>query len=135
MRTAKTDQTGQIPDLSLCWEHRSVSWFGHAAAYFILTVRGARTDMDTIKNLTDSLDLRYEQTRKLNSDVGDKLRKLKQGILEAREEANKVSCAAIIVYRATLWQNQQNGMCAQRRLRSAWAYSQSDQSLRCVLSG
>ena len=28
-------------------------------------------------------------------------------------------------------QNQQNGMCAQRRLRSAWASAQSDQSLRC----
>ena len=53
-------------------------------------MRGAKTDIDTIKNITDSLDLRYEQTRKLNSDVGDKLRKLKQSILEAREEANKV---------------------------------------------
>ena len=52
---------------------------------------GAKTDIDTIKNITDSLDLRYEQTRKLNSDVGDKLKKLKQSILEAREEANKVS--------------------------------------------
>ena len=30
---------------------------------------------------------------------------------------------------AASWQNQQNGMCAQRRLRSAWAYAQSDQSL------
>ena len=28
------------------------------------------------------------------------------------------------------WQNQQNGICAQRRLRSAWASAQSDQSLR-----
>ena len=26
-------------------------------------------------------------------------------------------------------------MCAQRRLRSAWASAQSDQSLRCALSG
>ena len=32
-------------------------------------------------------------------------------------------------------QNQQNGMCAQRRLRSAWASAQSDESLRCALSG
>ena len=32
---------------------------------------------------------------------------------------------------AALWQNQQNGMCAQRRLRSAWASTQSDQNLRC----
>ena len=29
------------------------------------------------------------------------------------------------------WQNQQIGLCAQRRLRSAWASAQSDQSLRC----
>ena len=36
---------------------------------------------------------------------------------------------------ATSWQNQQNGMCAQRRLRSAWASPQSDQSLRCALNG
>ena len=27
---------------------------------------------------------------------------------------------------------QQNGMCAQRRLRSAWASAQSDQSLCCL---
>ena len=32
---------------------------------------------------------------------------------------------------AATWQNQQNGMCAQRRLGSAWASAQSDQSLRC----
>ena len=30
---------------------------------------------------------------------------------------------------ATSWQNQQNDFCAQRRLRSAWASAQSDQSL------
>ena len=29
------------------------------------------------------------------------------------------------------WQSQQNGMCAQRKLRTAWASAQSDQSLRC----
>ena len=32
---------------------------------------------------------------------------------------------------ATSWQNQQNGMCAQWRLRSPWASAQSDQSLCC----
>ena len=36
---------------------------------------------------------------------------------------------------ATSWQTQQNGFCAQRRLRSAWASAQSDQSLRCRLMG
>ena len=34
---------------------------------------------------------------------------------------------------AASWQNQQNGMGAQRRLRSAWACAQSDQSLRCCV--
>ena len=33
---------------------------------------------------------------------------------------------------AAAWQNQQNGHCAQWRHRSAWASSQSDQSLRCL---
>ena len=32
---------------------------------------------------------------------------------------------------AAAWQNQQNDLCAQRRLRSAWASAQSDQSQRC----
>ena len=32
---------------------------------------------------------------------------------------------------AAAWQNKKNAMCAQRRLRSAWASAQSDQSLRC----
>ena len=32
---------------------------------------------------------------------------------------------------AASWQNQQNGMCAQRTLRSAWESAQSDQSLLC----
>ena len=32
---------------------------------------------------------------------------------------------------AALRPNQQNGMCAQRRLSSTWASAQSDQSLRC----
>ena len=35
---------------------------------------------------------------------------------------------------AATWQNQQNGMRTQQRLRSGWAFVQSDQSLRCVLN-
>ena len=35
---------------------------------------------------------------------------------------------------AAACQNQQSGMCAQWRLRSAWASAQADQSLRCALS-
>ena len=33
---------------------------------------------------------------------------------------------------ASVWQNQQNYLCAQRRRRSAWASTQSDQSLCCT---
>ena len=33
---------------------------------------------------------------------------------------------------ATSWQNHQNGMCAQQKLRSAWAAAQSDQSSLCT---
>ena len=36
----------------------------------------------------------------------------------------------VIIWAAS-WQNQQNGMCAQQRLGSAWAAAQTDQSLRC----
>ena len=32
---------------------------------------------------------------------------------------------------AAAWQNQQNDLCAQQRLRSAWASAQSFQSIRC----
>ena len=40
--------------------------------------------------------------------------------------------ASVFIYIwAASWQKQQNGICAQRRLRSAWASAQSDQSLRC----
>ena len=39
-----------------------------------------------------------------------------------------VSSQCRILIWATSWQNQQNGMCAQWRLRSAWASAQSDQS-------
>ena len=34
----------------------------------------------------------------------------------------------VVIKLAMTWQNQQNGMCAQRRLGSAWASTQSDQS-------
>ena len=33
---------------------------------------------------------------------------------------------------AAAWQNQQNDLCAQRKLRSAWASAQSDQSSLCT---
>ena len=39
---------------------------------------------------------------------------------------------AVLFIWATSWQNQRNGICAQRRLRSAWASVQSDQSSLCA---
>ena len=41
----------------------------------------------------------------------------------------------MIVIWARAWQNQQNDLCAQQRLRSTWASAQSDQSLHCALYG
>ena len=38
----------------------------------------------------------------------------------------------LVLMWATTWQNQQNGTCAQRRFRSAWASAQSDQSSLCA---
>ena len=36
------------------------------------------------------------------------------------------------IRRSPWWQNQQNELCAQRRLRSAWESTQSNQSLHCA---
>ena len=41
------------------------------------------------------------------------------------------SAAAAHIWAST-WQNVQNGMCPQRRVRSAWASPKSDQSLCCL---
>ena len=50
--------------------------------------------------------------------------------------SNALECDHLsLIMWAASWQNKQNGMCAQQRLRSAWASAQSDQSLCCVLNG
>ena len=41
----------------------------------------------------------------------------------------------MLTFESPPWQNQRNGTCAQRRLRSAWVSAQSHQSLRCALTG
>ena len=43
----------------------------------------------------------------------------------------RVSRVLTWVHWAASWQNQQSDLCAQQRLRSAWASAQSDQSHRC----
>ena len=54
-----------------------------------------------------------------------------QLVLRARSTTPLIRSAFHWLKWATSWQNQQNGMCVQRRLRSAWASAQSDQGLRC----
>lgn len=51
---------------------------------------GTKTDLEDMRNLTDSIDGRIDSTRRLRTNLRDKLSKLKQSIREAREEANKV---------------------------------------------
>ena len=53
------------------------------------------------------------------------------GLLRAYRGSKNVHSRNALLYMCIAGQNQQNGMCAQRRLRSAWASAQSDQSLRC----
>ncbi|XP_053394147.1 laminin subunit alpha-2-like isoform X2 [Mercenaria mercenaria] len=55
-----------------------------------VSLTGTKTDLSDMRNLTDSIDTRIGQSRKLRSDLRDKLSRLKQSIREAREEANKV---------------------------------------------
>ena len=52
----------------------------------------------------------------------------------SRKEADRCASPVVVIW-AAAWQNQQNDMCAQRRLRSVWASAQPDQSLRCALNG
>ena len=53
------------------------------------------------------------------------------GYVVAHALHNQFDLSLFINNWAASWQNQQNGMCTQRRIRSAWASDQSDQSLRC----
>ena len=72
------------------------------------------------------------------TDPWSKNEKLQLTKLWALHFVDKDKCYDItetLVISAASWQNQRNGMCAQRRLRSAWASTQSDQSLCRALNG
>ena len=58
-------------------------------------------------------------------------RDMTEKLLKATLNPNKQQQLFIPEIWAASWQNQQNGLCAQRRLRSALASALSDQSLRC----
>ena len=56
------------------------------------------------------------------------------GIIELNSGFDKLKMFGISPFKkkwAASWQNQQNDLCAQQRLRSAWTSAQSDQSLCC----
>ena len=60
--------------------------------------------------------------------------KLRRQVFSWRGSSVSLNYLAVIsVFNwAASWQNQQNGMCAQQRHRSAWASAQSDQSSLCA---
>ena len=58
--------------------------------------------------------------------------RLWSGAIWSESSLFALTCLSENIGWAASWQNQQNGMCAQRRPKSAWASTQSDQSLRCV---
>ena len=62
----------------------------------------------------------YEMTKMVRNDLGTKW--------PGYEMIGYRSPHKYSSNRAASWQNQQNGICAQRRLRSSWASAQSDQS-------
>ena len=54
---------------------------------------------------------------------------LRQSNVAAINQVVHLATTSLIFWAAS-WQNQQNDLCAQRRLRSAWAFAQSE-SLHC----
>ena len=73
------------------------------------------------------------------SDQGQHCLPFGEELLDAFRYMGKSLCSnfriitafSVVQIWAASWQNQQNGMCAQRRLRSACASAQYDQSLHC----
>ena len=59
----------------------------------------------------------------------------KEPVKEKAAKEEPVSCCTEKQIWAATRQNLQNGMFAQRRLRSAFSPAQSDRSLRCALNG
>lgn len=57
----------------------------------ITPVKGTREEILELRNLSNSVDDKIQESENLRSNLRDKLGKLKQSIREAREEANKVS--------------------------------------------
>ena len=106
-------------DLSLRWAHISFCWFCRAAAHMSnkgkhhlpLRTRPLISITSQI-TFTRFLSVRYHMP--LNGSV--------------------INALNIENIWATAWQNQQNDLCAQQKLRSAWESTQSDQSLDCVLN-
>ena len=111
-----SDWTDAQADLNLCWAHRSFCWFCRAMAQ-LLTILHTRLIMKKIWwSESEKKKLIRVSSNQMPFDVlvNDDLLSI-QHPLHLSHNMTK----------PTKW------VCAQRRLRSAWASPQSDQSLCC----
>ena len=73
-----------------------------------------------VNNATISFTTKKTLHKKLSTCISFVGQKILKAVYMQKQKYNKW---------ATSWQNQQNDLCAQQGLRSAWASTQSDQSL------
>ena len=66
-----------------------------------------------------------------NANVGKQTNLILLDFSKALDKVNNSKLIWKLHKRAAVRQNQQNDTCAQQRLRSAWVFAQSDQSLHC----
>ena len=84
----------------------------------------------TVSLLTGGMKIMFSQKNRSVISISLRSNVLTK-VLRSSFGTSKLSFAAWVMKWAAPWQQQQNGVCAQRRLRSAWASAQSDQSLCC----
>ena len=113
VHSVNCDQTGQMPRLIWVFAGRtSFCWFCHASAQIIITKR----------NVLDINEPSHDKTNKMACAPSE----------DSDQSGHPPSMIRVF---AVWWQNQQNRMCAQQRLRSARASAQSGQSLCYPLYG
>ena len=134
MRTAKTNKTGRMP--RLIWV-----FAGHTVTLLVLSCHGSSEDGWYYFKMYNFI------IKGVYSANNAYIRKIKFYFITLPAINNAVVLeqkntqvdymyilSAISLNRiwAAAWQNQQNDLCAQRRLNSAWASAQSDQSSLCT---
>ena len=145
-------------DLSLRWTHRSFCWFCHAAAHIEKDGKSSQ-NYHQMSHLMTKPTKWHAHSAKTQISLGicpvwseSSLSAWRStGLLaihwahsEGSDQTGPMprliwvfaGCIGHFAGFVMLWLiNQQNGMCTQRSLRSAWTSTQSDQSIRCVLIG